>query len=157
MRYEAPLWNEESMWKKIASLVIIAGSLIIFSSAVSGGEDFLSPSEYWKRPIPLQISNSNSELPLSFHPEDCGECHKEQYKGWKESLHSRAVGPGLLSQIDPHNDSETAVSCYYCHAPMMEQSEVKTGARGKGQVTTLKTNSLITNLSFQESVVVFVI
>ncbi|MBI3583704.1 MAG: hypothetical protein HY096_07125 [Nitrospinae bacterium] len=111
------------MWKKIASL-IIGFSLIILSSYANGGEEFLSPSEYWERPIPLQIPNSNSELPLSFHPEDCGECHKEQYKGWKGSLHSKAVGPGLLSQLEPHNDPEIAVSCYYCHAPMMEQSEV---------------------------------
>ncbi|MBI5749881.1 MAG: hypothetical protein HZA00_12230 [Nitrospinae bacterium] len=118
------------MRKKIA-LVFISCSLIILSSDANGGEEFLSSSEYWERPIPLQIPNSNSELSLSFHPEDCGECHKEQYKGWKGSLHSKAVGPGLLSQIDPHNDSETAVSCYYCHAPMMEQSEVKTEARGQ--------------------------
>ncbi len=111
------------MWKKIASFIIGFSLIILFSDA-NGGEEFLSPSEYWERPIPLKIPNSNSELPLSFHPEDCGECHEEQYKGWNGSLHSKAVGPGLLSQLEPHNDPETAVSCYYCHAPMMEQSEV---------------------------------
>ncbi len=136
------MWDETPVWKRIA-LVFISCSLIILSSETTPsvplnngglkglfpllrgnkrGEDFLS--EYWKRPIYLQVPSSESGIGLSFYPESCGECHKKQYEGWKESLHSRAVGQGLLSQIDPHNDSETAVSCYYCHAPMMEQSEV---------------------------------
>jgi hypothetical protein len=117
------------MWKKIIFLIVgVTCRFHILSPYAEGGEDFLSISEYWKRPIPIQVSSSKiqnpkSKLPLSLHPDACGECHKEQYKGWRESLHSKAVGPGFLSQLDPNNDPETALSCYYCHAPMAEQSE----------------------------------
>ncbi len=90
------------------------------------GGDFLL--EYWKRPIPLQ-NHSNK---FSLYPEECGKCHKNQYESWRESLHSRAVGPGLLEQLDPAGDLEFVRSCYFCHAPMMEQSEVRSQKSGVG-------------------------
>ncbi|MBI5892081.1 MAG: hypothetical protein HZB79_00195 [Deltaproteobacteria bacterium] len=141
------MWYKKPVWKKevIFYVLIPILSLIILSSETKGGEDFLK--EYWKRPIPFQILNPPLIPPflkgagahrgthpkdgsdergggLSLHPEACGECHKEQYNGWKGSLHSRAVGPGLLGQIDPHKNPEFAMSCYFCHAPMEEQTEV---------------------------------
>ncbi|MBI5681959.1 MAG: hypothetical protein HZB79_08345 [Deltaproteobacteria bacterium] len=87
---------------------------------------------YWERPIPFQ----NTKFPL--YPDACGECHKDQHENWKDSLHSRAVGPGLLGQLGKDFKSvptnpESSMSCYFCHAPMTEQAEVKTGAMGKGQ------------------------
>ena len=110
--------------RTFCSFLNVISVLIIFSSTANGVEDSLS--EYWKRPISAQFPIFNFQFPNPkfLHPKACGECHKEQYNGWKVSLHSKAVGPGLLSQIAPHNDPETAMSCYYCHAPMMEQSEV---------------------------------
>ncbi len=105
------------------------------SSVVNGGEDFLS--EHWKRPISPQNQNftfNPTVSPfekggiiggLSLYPEACGECHKEQYIGWKSSLHSKAVGPGLIGQIKPDKDPQFAESCYFCHAPMEEQAEMK--------------------------------
>jgi hypothetical protein len=108
---------------------LILWLIIMFSTDANGGEDLLL--EYWKRPIQSQIPRPTImgapkfQNPKFYYPEACGECHKEQYNGWKESLHGMAVGPGLLSQLAPHNDPETAVSCYYCHAPMEEQMEVK--------------------------------
>ena len=99
--------------------------LLLLSSSTEGGEEQLL--NYCKRPTPLQSQE------ITLHPDACGKCHKYQYSDWKGSLHSRAVGPGLLGQLSPDNDPEFAASCYFCHAPMMEQSEVKTGARSKGQ------------------------
>ncbi len=122
------------MRKKVTLLVFSAlCSLIVLSSVAIGGEDFLSVSEYWKRPVPLQ-RNSNF-----FYPEECGKCHKSQYGDWKDSLHSKAVGPGLLGQLTGTdlksipNDPQFAQSCYFCHAPMEEQAEMienKSGVRG---------------------------
>lgn len=43
-----------------------------------------------------------------------------------------AVGPGLLSQLEPYDDPQFTTSCYFCHAPMMEQSEVAGGKGGNG-------------------------
>ncbi len=83
-----------------------------------------SADSYWQRPISPQ---------QSLHPENCGSCHKAQYDVWKDSLHSKAMSPGLMGQLKPDHDPEFAASCYFCHAPLTEQSEVKAGARGKGQ------------------------
>ena len=136
------LWNNDKLGKSGMSCATCHSGDVPLK-----GEDFLL--DYWKRPIPLQVpgfklqvpnSNSelrtpNSELPLSLHPDACDECHKEQYNDWKDSIHSKAMGAGLLSQLEPHNDPETAVSCYYCHAPMMEQSEVKHQSPVEGNYT----------------------
>lgn len=82
------------------------------------GEKNIS-TDFWRRPIPLQAKQG-----LSLNPEGCGQCHKDQRRDWTGSLHSRAVGPGLLGQLSPYEDPQFAASCYFCHAPMTEQSEV---------------------------------
>ncbi len=33
------------------------------------------------------------------------------------------MGPGLLFQLDPLADPETAIACYFCHAPLSVQNE----------------------------------
>ncbi|MBI5048553.1 MAG: hypothetical protein HZB54_06375 [Deltaproteobacteria bacterium] len=125
---EKPLWYEESVRKEVAYFIFsaVCSSIIILSSEVKRGEDFLL--EYWKRPIPPQTHRNV----FSSYPEDCAQCHKEQYNDWKRSLHSKAVGPGLIGQLRPSEDPYFAISCYLCHAPMEDQSEMKE-ARGKRQ------------------------
>ncbi|MBI5875402.1 MAG: hypothetical protein HZB81_06110 [Deltaproteobacteria bacterium] len=135
---EKPLWYEESVREKIIAFVIcIICGLIILSSETKGGEVFLS--EYWERPIPPQ--NDFNKFPL--YPEECGKCHKEQHNGWKGSLHSRAVGPGLLGQLRTDKDPQFAQSCYFCHAPMAEQSEIilPSPLAGEGQGEGIKNPS----------------
>ena len=89
-----------------------------------GLEKFLLRS-YWQRPIALQgvPPPSYSTLEASLRPEACGSCHKQQYNDWKESLHSRAMGPGPWGQIIDlaSNSLEEAVQCMTCHAPLSEQ------------------------------------
>jgi len=107
------------VWKQIAIILIgCVYSFSILSSAVRGGEDFLSI--YWNRPIPPQ----NHKIKFLPYPQECRRCHKNQYKDWKESFHKKAVSPGLLGQINHEKEPDFARSCYFCHAPMMEQSEV---------------------------------
>ncbi|MFQ5850954.1 MAG: multiheme c-type cytochrome [Candidatus Binatia bacterium] len=80
---------------------------------------------YWQTPIPLQgpPPTSFTEKEASLRPEACGGCHPEQYRDWKESLHSRAMGPGPRGQIidlTRHSPQE-AILCMTCHAPLSEQ------------------------------------
>lgn len=79
---------------------------------------------YWTRPLqPVQQKPSTPHVPLD--PASCGACHAEQLDGWRRSLHSRAVGPGLLGQLvnmAPHATQEHQ-ECIRCHAPLSEQAE----------------------------------
>jgi hypothetical protein len=92
-------------------------------SIKQGLEDFLKV--YWRRPIPPQGSppHNYSDLESSLRPESCGSCHKQQYADWKESLHSRAMGPGPWGQIIDltKNSPHEATDCMTCHAPLSEQ------------------------------------
>lgn len=126
------MWYEEPLRKEIIpSLLGAVGCLVVLSSDAKGGGDTLK--EYWKRPIPLQRAKGigQSAMPsTSFYPEACGECHKDQYNDWQGSLHSRSVGPGLLGQLNPGNSPQFAFSCYFCHAPMEGQAEIKQTSDG---------------------------
>lgn len=81
---------------------------------------------YWQRPIPLQgpAPSAFTDKEASLTPEACGSCHAQQYADWKESLHSKAMGPGPWGQIVDlaHNSPEEAIQCMTCHAPLSEQS-----------------------------------
>ncbi|MEK6680257.1 MAG: multiheme c-type cytochrome [Nitrospirota bacterium] len=96
-------------------------SLFIFLSSQTG---LASADSYWQRPISPQ---------QSLHPNNCKNCHKAQYDAWKGSLHSKAMSHGLMGQLNPDKKPEFAASCYFCHAPLSEQSEIKAGSRVKGE------------------------
>jgi len=40
------------------------------------------------------------------------------------------MSPGLLGQLDPFNHPDFALSCYYCHSPLKEQSEINETEEG---------------------------
>jgi hypothetical protein len=49
----------------------------------------------------------------------CGLCHLPQYNAWRESLHARALSPGVLGQLDAF-DGPTLSDCLSCHSPREE-------------------------------------
>ena len=83
-------------------------------------ESFLE--RHWADPLPAQgmPPASFSALEASLNPEACGQCHAEQYAGWRESLHARAMGPGLRWQLMLMNQDQ-GNRCLRCHAPLAEQ------------------------------------
>lgn len=85
--------------------------------------------EHWARPVETGPSTPAEAL----YPETCALCHAEQYRDWKGALHSRSAGPGLLAQLAPHEDPETALSCYFCHAPLAAQSEMTLAEGASGE------------------------
>ena len=95
-------------------IFIVISIFIFFAPFLS----LASVNNYWQRPI---LSQNPA---FSLYPENCGACHKAQYDVWKDSLHSKAMSPGLMGQLNPKDDPEFAASCYFCHAPLSEQSEV---------------------------------
>jgi hypothetical protein len=83
-------------------------------------ETFLE--HHWAEPLPPQGTPpaAFSAREASLAPEACGQCHAEQYASWRESLHSRAMGPGLRWQLILMNQ-EQGNRCLRCHAPLAEQ------------------------------------
>ena len=77
---------------------------------------------HWVEPLPPQGTPpaTFSAQEASLDPQDCGQCHTEQYEGWRQSLHSRAMGPGLRWQLMLMNQ-EQGNRCLRCHAPLAEQ------------------------------------
>ncbi|MBI5826781.1 MAG: hypothetical protein HZB22_03510 [Deltaproteobacteria bacterium] len=103
-----------------------------------GGE--VNAHEHWLRPVKTGPSRSAEEL----YPERCAKCHRDQYEDWRGALHSKSVGPGLLTQLRPETDPQTAGSCYYCHAPLALQNEVIVDEGESGE------NAYLSNGSFDE-------
>jgi hypothetical protein len=100
-----------------AALVLLPGCGDKPAPAV---ESFLE--RHWADPLPAQGTPpaSFSALEASLNPEACGQCHVEQYAGWRTSLHSRAMGPGLRWQLMLMSQ-EQGNRCLRCHAPLAEQ------------------------------------
>lgn len=69
-------------------------------------------------PPPASLAPAQASLSVR----QCGRCHAKQVREWTGSLHSIAVGPGLLGQIDHALSAKEAASCRRCHAPLAEQA-----------------------------------
>ncbi|TGM57800.1 multiheme c-type cytochrome [Leptospira adleri] len=79
---------------------------------------------YWSAPIALQGSPqiAYGESEKSLDPNDCGTCHKEQFRKWNESLHSKAAGSGLQWQLKRLGEEKSS-ACFSCHSPLAETQE----------------------------------
>lgn len=82
---------------------------------------------HWPENIPPQGNPpaTYSKLEASLQPKNCGECHTQQYRDWQTTLHSKAMGPGLLGQLVEmvDNDPQSARMCWRCHTPLAEQQD----------------------------------
>jgi len=75
--------------------------------------------KHWQQPIIISSSLKDHELA----PETCGKCHKSQYDDWSTSLHSKAMGAGVIGQIKQYDLAELQKQkCLTCHAPLLRQS-----------------------------------
>lgn len=102
-------------------LVFVLLTLFIGSSFAEDPADN-ARSKHWQLPIPLQGSPA-ATLPdnvRNLEAQNCAICHPVQFKAWASSIHSRAVGDGLLGQLYAF-DSDTQQDCLKCHAPRSEQ------------------------------------
>ena len=87
--------------------------------------------------LPFHLSDVSAQEPSSFQKEipevhlnekgisesaECGKCHKDIYKTWKNSLHSQSVTNPVFwtSYLKAYYDDEEAAMelCISCHAPV---------------------------------------
>lgn len=103
--------------------------------AVSGVDSFLE--QHWSRPLASQGAPPKgfNALERSLQPQECGVCHPKQYEEWSTTLHSKAMGPGLMGQLlDMEPDAtDEHQACLRCHAPLKEQAESLTAALWAGR------------------------
>lgn len=88
------------------------------------------PKDHWRQPLAAQGKAPAhwEAIEQSLKPEDCGQCHAEQYEAWKTSLHAQALSPGLVGQLLDMSAAETR-ECLNCHAPLAEQAQAFEAAR----------------------------
>jgi nitrate/TMAO reductase-like tetraheme cytochrome c subunit len=96
--------------------------------------DTIPLTKHWETPIPHQ------EVPhglVSLSARDCGECHIEIYKEWKQSTHAIAF-QDLQFQSEWKKDNVTV--CLNCHTPLQNQQEfIVTGLLNGDYKTPVKT------------------
>lgn len=92
--------------------------------------------EYWARPLNAQGTPPAgfSALEAALEPGACGTCHVAQFNDWKQSLHSHAMGPGILGQLVDMSPAATQEhqDCIRCHAPLKEQADSLVAALAAG-------------------------
>ncbi|MCI0409092.1 MAG: cytochrome c family protein [Acidobacteria bacterium] len=122
-------WSLLGIAVAVLCLVGSAGEIAVGDphSAAGDQEQIVFLKRHWQSPIPPQGKSPArfSALEGSLDPESCGVCHRPQYDDWKQSVHSKSMGPGVMGQTMEaiQDDPETAVLCYSCHAPLAEQQE----------------------------------
>ena len=82
--------------------------------------------QYWQTPLPTQ-GKPPIHLPTletSLEPKSCATCHTTQFQDWSKSLHSHAMGPGVIGQLVdmPAIATKQHQACIRCHAPLQEQA-----------------------------------
>ena len=91
---------------------------------------------HWARPLAPQGPAPEGFGPLeaALDPESCGSCHAQQLADWRTTLHSQAMGPGVLGQLlDTAPDAlEEHQACIRCHAPLAEQASSLSEAIARG-------------------------
>lgn len=107
--------------KRILFFTVLLISFLSSSAIVLALDSY---STHWLRPV------TTGGAELAPYPHVCGKCHQSQFTDWGGSLHSKSVGPGLLAQLAPTKNPAFAISCYYCHAPAVEQTEVLASVSG---------------------------
>lgn len=92
---------------------------------------------HWARPIASQGKPPArfTSIEAALDPNSCGTCHVAQFNDWKESLHSRAMGPGILGQLVnmPPDATNEHQDCIRCHAPLKEQADSLVAALAREQ------------------------
>lgn len=128
--------GEESLCRKkpVRGEIRAATIVLLTLSGLGGCGKAPGPAEvgdflgrYWTRPLASQGKPpaSASAHQISLSPQSCAGCHAAQYEDWSTSLHSRAMGPGIMGQLAamPAHARDEHQDCIRCHAPLKEQAD----------------------------------
>lgn len=120
------------LWLTVCASAL-TGALTFGSVEALIADSRFDAATYWDRPLAPQGTPpvAWSSLEQSLKPEDCGQCHRDQFEQWRTSLHAHAFSPGLVADLLTYTAAATAL-CMQCHAPLDEQRAVFEAARDRG-------------------------
>lgn len=111
----------------VASALVVAGCAVALTPRLESVESFVA--RHWRFPLAPQGPPPAGFSPLeaSLAPEACGTCHPAQLADWQDSIHARAMGPGVSGQLVEllASDPRGALACQHCHAPLAEQAPLR--------------------------------
>ncbi len=116
----------------------------IGSVANAANDTFLA--QHWKRPIVASNKAASNKASAELTPESCGGCHKQQFADWQQSLHAKAMGPGVMGQLQgfsPDVLNQNNQLCLNCHAPLKSQNESLITAISGKKTTNLHQQGII--------------
>lgn len=126
------LWSGAVLLVSTLALTLAGGQTRPRTGDTSTMHAFLE--RHWRRPLAPQgpAPTRFSAVERSLAPESCGVCHPAQFTDWKTTLHSRAMGPGVVGQLVEleRTDPATPQLCRSCHAPLAEQQPTRPIAGG---------------------------
>ncbi len=99
------------------TLVIIV-TLMLFTKCEENSSNIQPLTKSWEKVVPHQ------EVPeglTSLSAEQCGACHQDHYKEWKQSTHAHAW-TDLQFQAELKKESSPFM-CINCHIPLQNQQE----------------------------------
>jgi hypothetical protein len=119
------------MQQMIAAAVAGASLTVVAVAQMSDGA--IDAESYWHQPLAAQGEPPRNwtAVEQSLAPEDCGQCHADQFAQWQTSRHAHSFSPGLVGQILTYDAADTA-DCLQCHAPLAEQRTAFEAARNLG-------------------------
>ncbi len=127
-------WFTRSPYVLAISAATMLGAFLFTAVAAQVGEPRLDA--YWHQPLAPQgpAPDGWSKDEQSLAPQDCGQCHAEQFAKWRTSRHAQAFSPGVVGTLlDPNSaDSADSAECMQCHAPLDEQRAAFEAARARG-------------------------
>jgi hypothetical protein len=108
-------------------------SMVVAAFIARTSDNDFDGSRLWHAPLASQGKPPMdwSVLEQSLAPEDCGQCHADQFQQWRTSRHAQAFSPGLVGQLLTFDAADTA-ECMRCHAPLAEQRAAFEAARAVG-------------------------
>ncbi len=119
-------------WPSLAAIVLLFALMGCDPSAALGSQPASSDiaaflARHWQRPLAANgpAPGNFSALEASLSPAACGACHPRQFADWRSALHSHAMSPGLLGQLQAMGPGarDQHQACLQCHAPLAEQED----------------------------------
>ncbi len=101
-----------------------------------GDEAYSEARDYWASPVVASgdVPEADSPATRDLSPGHCAVCHPRQFREWRDSLHAKAMSPGVLAQLRSLSSTQRR-ECLSCHMPRADLQEAweQDGLKARGR------------------------